>query len=126
MKLTCTLPEKLSPVICTYVQEVLDGLIQEVSRLPTDIQDRIEWIGVTYNGNVPLPLSDDRFKLEVKLGFEVCFKAIPQSAASNVDVYGKELQERVALEFREQVLLLIEQHAYQLEVATSKTKNLLK
>jgi hypothetical protein len=125
MKMTCSFPERLSPALSEYTQAVLGGAIRGVGHLPSDIQKIIEWVGISYEGDNPLPLSDDRFRLEVKLGFEVCHKAVPSSAAFNVDIYGGDLVSRVAEELRTHVLLMIEQHVRQIDQAALKTRQLL-
>lgn len=124
--MTCNFPERLSPALSEYTQAVLAGVIRGVGHLPSDIQKLIEWVGISFEGNDPLPLTDDRFRLEVKLGFWVCCKQVPSTAAFNVDVYGGgDLASRVAQVFRSHVLLMIEQHSQQIDQAALKTKQLL-
>lgn len=124
--MTCVFPEMLSLALGEYIQAALCGVAQGVGGLPGDIQKLVEWVGISYTGHTPLPLSGDGFMLEVKLGFEVCDRAVQSSAATKVDVYGcKDLASRVKVELRALVFLMIERHVRLVNQAALKSAQLL-
>lgn len=126
MKINTTLPAVVSLSEGAYMAQIHTGIIQGWTKLPPDIQKLVEWAGAHF---VP-DTHNTKIQVDIKLNNEIvvdfsqvflkptrCFLVINSQAG---------IEQRVAGEFRETVLAMVQNLADSLSKHSTSLATLLK